>query len=76
MVIIMMLVVDLSLQALVLSGRFRSFLGSEACGMVSGHVGQGRLASGAGPVLVRRKQTAAERKQQHLQSEGRTYRDC
>jgi hypothetical protein len=40
--------------------------------MVSGHVGQGRLASGVGPVLVRRKQTAAEIKQQHLRAEGRT----
>ena len=71
MVMIMMMVVDLALQALVLSGRFRRGPSSEACAMVSGHVGQGRLAGGVGPVLVRRKRTAAEIKQQHLRAEGR-----
>ncbi len=55
-----------------LSGRFRSFPSSEACAMVSGHVGQWRLAGGVGPVLVRRKQSVAEIMQQHLRAEGRT----
>ena len=68
LVMTMTMVVDLALQTFFVPGRFRSFPSSEACAMVSGHVGQGRIASGVGPVIVRRKQTTAERKSATLTS--------